>query len=52
MTVIGKLLTINSWLDYLSLLRAVVGVYARGEGVVGVLLTFLWMVLVELGHNI
>ena len=37
------------------MLRAVVGVYASGEGVVGVLLTVLWMVLVELvelGHNI
>ena len=45
-------MTINSWLDYLSLLRAVVGVYARGEGVVGVLLTVFWMVLVEIGRKI
>ena len=51
-------MTINSWLHYLSLLGVVVvvvvvvGLHARGEGVVGVLLTVLWMVLGELGHNI
>ena len=45
-------MTINSWLDYLSLLGVVVGFHASGEGVVGVLLTVLWMVLVELGYNI
>ena len=30
----------------------VVGLHARGEWVVGVLLTVVWMVLGELGHNI
>lgn len=33
---------------FLSLLGVVVGLHVRGEGVVGVLLTVLWMVLVEL----
>ena len=45
-------MTINNWLDYLSLLGVVVGLHLSGEGVVGVLLTVLWMVLVELGHKI
>ena len=45
-------MTINSWLHYLSLLRLVVGLQMSGEGVVGVPLTVLWVVLGELGHNI